>query len=183
MHYAKTKSGLKKIFDAAPDEVKYSFIHLPKLVDDFPLEVLLSYAFSSVEIAHNLAIYCGIVKIHKAESSLAKKAVDSHHITREGFRTLYKTIYGRKVDATVSKLIEDAESIRDKVMHGKSVTEDEKRMAISRVLQYAIELNELASSHGGIRPFGKQKGFKGRGQSLDKSTTRWILKGVGLTIS
>ena len=33
-----------------------------------------------------------------------------------------------------------------------------------------------------FRPFGDLRGFKGRGQPLERTTTRWVLKGMGMGI-
>ena len=78
---------------------------------------------------------------------------------------------------------ERAEEIRDKVMHGKTTTDKEKREALASIIEYAERFNALVSGIAAFRPFGDLRGFKGRGQSLDKSTSRWLLKGMGFPIS
>lgn len=180
---AKNIVSLKSLYASAPEEVRLYFEHFPKLLEDFPLDVALAYMFSRVELAHNMAIYCGVVKIHKADAKLARSAVEGHHMNRDGFRALFAAIYGQKINATAQKYIEEAESIRDKVMHGKTVSERDKRVALSRVLHYAVKFNEQTCAVGGFKPFGRLQGFKGRLKPLDKSTSRWILKGVGLSLS
>lgn len=58
------------------------------------------------------------------------------------------------------------------------------RNAIAAVLQYAEEINEQLEKKAGIKPFcNSLKGFKGRKTPLDRSTTRWVLKGMGFNIS
>lgn len=178
----KNVTSLQSLFASAPDEVQFYFEHLPSLLNDYPLDVSLAYLFARVEVAHNMAIYCGVVKIHRADSSLARAAVDRQHMTREGFRTLFATIYGKKLNATAQGYIEEAEAIRDRVMHGKSVSEQDKRLAISRVLHYAVKLNEQTYDIAGLKVFGRLQGYKGRLRPLDTSTSRWILKGVGLNM-
>ena len=44
-------------------------------------------------------------------------------------------------------------------------------------------MNDWVYQAAGVRPFGDKRGFKGRAEALDKSTTRWILKGMGLPAS
>ena len=77
--------------------------------------------------------------------------------------------------------IAEAEKVRDLILHGKQVSEVDKRKAVVDVLEYAKSFNAEVSRIAGFKPFGSLKGFKGRGQPLDKSTSRWVLKGVGLT--
>ena len=62
-------------------------------------------------------------------------------------------------------------------------TEAEKRKAIALVLDYSGELDDLVQSLGGFRPFGDMRGFSGAASKLDARTTRWMLKGMGFTIS
>lgn len=174
--------SVKKLFTSAPDEIQNYFENLPGLLDSFPLDVALAYLFARVELAHNMAIYCGVVKIYRADASLARTAVEYHHMTREGFRDLFAAIYGTKLNSKAQKYIEEAEKIRDKVMHGKTVSEQEKRTAICRVIHYAAKMNDQTFEISGLRLFGRLQGFKGRLRTLDKSTSRWILKGVGLPL-
>lgn len=47
------------------------------------------------------------------------------------------------------------------------------------ILDYATGFNDFVYGIAGLRPFGQLKGFKGRAASLEKSTSRWVLRGVG----
>jgi predicted alpha/beta-fold hydrolase len=63
----------------------------------------------------------------------------------------------------------------NRLMHGKSVSDEEKREAISRVLHYCDRINDLiaVTKRHGFRPFHADlRGFTGRGDALDKSTSR-----------
>ena len=104
-------------------------------------------------------------------------------MTRGGFLELFHTIHGKPIPAGVIGLLSSAEKARDKVMHGKGATEKEQREALADVFDYARDLNEFVFKLSGFRPFDDLRGFKGRAQPLDKATTRWLLKGLGLTIS
>ena len=50
--------------------------------------------FALVELAHNMTLYCAVVKLHKVESGLARIAVNKQHMTREQFKILYNAIMG-----------------------------------------------------------------------------------------
>ena len=101
-------------------------------------------------------------------------------MSRPGFQELYKTVYGNIITKPVRDFIDEAETVRDKIMHGKTVTEAAKRKAVVDVLKYAKALNERTYQLGGLKPFGDLRGFKGRAKALDKSTSRWILRGMRL---
>jgi len=179
----KSKPGLLNRFNAAPAEIRAYFEHVPKLIADFPLDVCLSYVFAQVERAQNSILYCGVVKLHRADATLARTAIDVHHMTRPEFKAKFETVLGKAIPPATSDLLAKAEDARDRVMHGKQTTDEEKRNAVASVLDYAEAINQLVSSIAGFKPFGDLRGFKGAAQSLDKSTTRWLLKGMGFTIA
>lgn len=173
---------LKQKFDDAPAQVREYFSNLPGILD-FPLDVALAYVFSRVELAHNMALYCGVVKIHKANKEIANPAIDASHMTREGFLEMFKTVFNQDLPTATSNLLENAEKVRDRVMHGKRTSDHEKREAIVKVIQYAAKFNETVYAAARFRPFGNLRGFHGRGESLPKATTRWVLKGMGFPLS
>jgi hypothetical protein len=182
MDKIKTKPGLLNFFAARAPEVREYFDHVPRLVSEFPLKVALAYVFAQVELAHSRALYCGVVKLHHADSNVASNAVNTHHVTRGEFRQRYEIVYGEPIPDTVVGLLTYAEAVRDRVMHGKSASDDDMRNAIAHVLAYAEDLNKLTVTQGGPKPFGDLRGFKGAAQGLDKSTSRWLLKGMGFAI-
>ena len=177
------KKGILNQYDRLPDEIKKYFGHFPKLAEEFPWDVSISYLFSLVELAHNMTIYCGVVKLHRVDSALARTAVDNFHMTRSGFKDLYETILGRPLKKSIADKIAESEEVRDRILHGKSVSQENKRKAVSGVLKYAEEFNAEMYNIAGFKPFGSLQGFKGRAKPLDKSTSRWILKGIGLELS
>ena len=179
----RTRRGVQKTYDGCATCVREHFEHLPGLLKDYPLDVALAYVFAQVELAHNTALYTGVVKLHRAHHDLARRAIDAHHLTREGFLGMFKVVFGESLPDRVRKHLESAEDIRDRVMHGKATFDTQKRQAIADVLAYAEGLNAHMSSTAGIRPFGDLRGFKGRLKSHDKATTRWILKGMGFNLS
>ena len=175
------KAGILLLYNALPDPLKAYFTHFPKLLDDFPPDVALSYLFAQVELAHNMSIYCGVVKKHGVDSELAKNAVNSHHMTRTRFRVLYGVVMSNNgVDTEALTKAKFAESVRDKILHGKQVKDEDKRAALVSTLEYSNLLNEQAFADAQFRPFGKLQGFKGAKAALDKSTSRWVLMGMGI---
>lgn len=172
--------GILNRYNALPDEIKTYFEHFPRLAEEFSWDVSISYLFSLVELAQNMTIYCGVVKLHRVNSTLARIAVDNHHMTRGAFKDLYNTIFGKPLKKTVVDKIAEAEKVRDRILHGKKVSEADKRKAIFDVLEYAEAFNAEVYRVASLKPFGSLKGFKGRAKPLDKSTSRWILKGIGL---
>jgi hypothetical protein len=175
----KSKPGLLNFYRKLPVEVREYFQHLPRLVDEFPLDVSVAYVLAQIESGQRVALYCGIRKLHKADKQITWKAVGSHHLSRAEFRAKFELIYGKAIPEATVRLATVAEAARDLVMHGKDVSDDDKRNGIAHALQYAAEINDLTVSCGGPAPFGDLRGFGGRGDSLDKSTSRWILKGMG----
>jgi len=183
MNKIKSKPGLLAFFVACPQPVRAYFVHVPRLIEEFPLDVALAYVFSQLEMAQNMAIYCGATKLHRCDSALTWRAVTSHRMTRADFREKFELIYGKAIPDAISKLVVTAEAVRDRVMHGKTTTDDDKRNAIAHALQYATDLNDFVASVGGPRPFANDlRGFKGSAKSLPPSTTRWILKGMGFGV-
>ena len=182
MQPIKSKPGLLNHFAQRTEKVRGHFAHVPKLVAEFPLDVTLAYMFALVEQAHIMALYCGIVKLHRTDTTLTLTAVHGFHMTREGFRTKFDLIYGKGLSKPTIDLLKFAEDVRDDVMHGKTASDDRIRNAIAHVLQYADDMNTETSALNGPRPFGALRGFKGRGKSLEKGTSRWVLKGMGLGV-
>jgi hypothetical protein len=103
---------------------------------------------------------------------------------RDTFQKFFHTIFGEVLPRNIQELIEPAEDIRDRLMHGRGLEEPELREAISRVLYYAHELNEFLQGHAGFRSFvGDLRGFVGRLEAQDAATSRWILKGMGFNLA
>lgn len=179
----KSKPGLKKAFDACSDEVREYFKHIPKLLDDFPMDVCLAYVFARLELGQNMALYCGAVRIHKANAEVARNAVAVQHMTRKSFVTLYETVFDLDLPKTAHDDLKNAEETRDRIMHGKGADDDTIRNAIARVLEYAVEINTQLHAKHGFKPYGSLQGFAGKSKKLDKRTSRFLLKGMGFAIA
>jgi hypothetical protein len=173
-------AGILKIFEDLPENLKAYLSHFPSLARDYPWEVSISYLFAQTELAQNMTVYGTVVKLHRVDSSVAKSTVDSHHMTRNRFRELYKIITNTEISAEAITSVKDAEKIRDRILHGKNVSDSDKRKSVVSILEYARLLNEQVFEDAGFRPFGSMQGYKGRAISLDKSTSKWVLTGIGL---
>lgn len=171
-----------KYYENCSDEIKKYFSDLPALVEKFQNQIALAYMFFKVEQAQNKVLYCGVVKLHRANSEITSNVINKHHLTRDGFQALFKKIFGHKMSEDTLSKIQSAEKIRDQVIHGKIVTDSDIRKAIAEVLDYAKLLNSEMEKTAGFKPFGDLRGFKGRGEPLDKSTTKWLLKGMEFSV-
>ena len=179
----KSIRGLRKAFKDASEDIQAYFEHLPDLLDQFPMDVCLAYAFSRLELGQNMALYCGAVRIHKVNSEVARNAVSKQHMTRESFIELYKTVFDVNLPRTAHADLRSAAKTRDAIMHGKTATDNDVRNAIARVLEYADEINKQLQRKHGLKPFGNLKGFAGRSKKLDKRTSRFVLKGMGFPVA
>lgn len=96
---------------------------------------------------------------------------------------MFKHVFGKPIEGSVRGSLKEAEKVRDKVMHGKRPLDINIRMAIVQVLEFAQSYNKFVNDIAGFKPFGDLRGIKGRAAALDKSTTRWVLKGMGFSLS
>jgi hypothetical protein len=170
-------------FDSCPEEIRAYLSDLPKLLDGFPLEVSISYLFTRIQRAHNATLCSGAVEVHKANRNVARAAVGAQQITREGFQIQFETVFGQPIPEEVKRELEAAEIAHDKILNGQRTSGKEKREAIGHVLDYAQAFNRFVNRLAKFKPFGDQRGSDGCAESLNKSTTRWMLKGMGFSLS
>ncbi len=167
-------------FKAKPPEVQEYFPSFVELVEGYPWDVAVSYVFARVEGAKHSTIYCGIVKLHWTDSGMTRALVDKDHMSRSRFRDLFKIVFGKAIKPELLKKLAEAESIRDKIAHGKQWSAEEARRALKDIFDFASEFNAFVEEAAGFKPFGYLRGFKGRKESLPKETTRWVLRGMGI---
>lgn len=183
MNVPGTWRGVRNRLLDSPLDVQSYFEPVEDLIQYYPWEVSLSYLFSRVEKAHVMALYCGVVKIHRTDKDLAKSAVDRFENRREEFLKLFEKIYGKDIPRALINKLEKAQNIRNRVLHGKNVEEKDFRMAIVAIIEYASGFNQHCRRIQGIPTFiGSLQGFAGATSPLDKSTSRWVLKGIGLPL-
>jgi len=174
--------ALLKLHESLPAEVSGHFSHVPKLIESFPYEVALAYSFLKIEQAQNRALYGGVVKVHRGEADFVRRVMNFQHLTRDRFKEIYKNVFGVALAKATTDKLNTAEKIRDRVIHGKSVDDNEMREAIADCLEYACLFNADVSACAGFKPFGNMRGFKGRADSLDKRTTKWVMRGLGFGV-
>jgi hypothetical protein len=172
--------GVVNRYNQSPAEVQAYFESLPSLIESYQWEVSLGFLFIRVEKALNTMLYCGARKVRRANAEVARKFVDAHHMTRKEFRRLFANVFGRDVPSEITAILAEAEKVRDKVIHGKMVSDADFRKATVRVIEYAEAMNELVHEIAAFKPFTIDlRGFVGRGEALDRSTTMWLMKGLG----
>mgnify|MGYP005858200497 CR=1 FL=1 len=168
-------------FEKLDKEIQTSFTHFLKLFSEFPTDVSITYLFAQIETSQVNCLYCGVVKLHRANAVLTRQALENWHITRPAFQDKYKLVFGKGFNKSVAERMEHAEKVRDNIVHGKCPKDGAMRQAVFDIFEYSTLFSDQVMDHGGFTPFGSLRGFKGRAKSLDKSTSRWILKGMGFT--
>ncbi len=183
MDHVLNYKALLKIYEKQPEEVRGHCEHIPNLIENFPsYEAALAYAFLKIEQAQNRALYGGVVKLHRGDAEFVRRVMNHQHLTRDGFKDLYKNVFGTSLSKPTAAKLNNAEKIRDRVIHGKSVAPDEMRKAIADCLEYGNLFNIDVSDAAGFKPLGNMRGFKGRGIPLDKRTTKWLMRGLGFGV-
>jgi hypothetical protein len=169
-------------YDDLPEEIKAYLDEYPRLLEGFSWKVTVGYVFSQVEAAHRTALYCGVVKCRRVDATLAWQAIDAWDMKRKEFSQMFKVIFDVDLPDDLTKLLREAEAIRDKNIHGKTVESSEQRICQVRVLDYYEGFHQLVRSTGVASPFDDLRGFKGAVQPLDRSTSRLVLKGLGFAM-
>jgi len=175
--------ALIRHYDAKSEGVRWQFWGLPDLIEQGFNEATLAYSFLRLEQAQNRTLYGALLRLHRADSALVRRILDRQHLTRQGFRELYRNVLGRAFPPAVAAALESAESARDRVVHGKNVPARAMREAVADVLDHAEALNDEVLRIAGFRPCGDMRGIRGsRRVALDKRTTKWLMKGLGFSV-
>lgn len=179
-----TYKALLKFYESKPEDVKCFFKYIPKLIsDNLPYEIAIAYAFLKIEQAQNRSLYGGVVKVHRGNSEFTRRIMNFQHLTRDGFKDIYNNVFGHAINEDTANKLKDAEKARDKVIHGKEISNNELREAIADILDYAEAFNEEVYRVAGFKPLADMRGFKGsRANTLDKRTTKWLMRGLGFGV-
>lgn len=181
----KSIPGLRNFYAACTPEVQEYFEHVPKLLEEFPMNVCLSYAFSLMEMGSIMALYAGAVKVHNVDTELARKAVEKEHISSEDWPRMYKAIFNVDPPRAAGKDLSEARDTRNLILHGRakvlSQTEVNRRVrqAIACVLHCAEEINDQLEDRFQLKPFGTLAGFASPYPRLEKETSKLVLRGMG----
>ena len=176
----KSYKGILTEYQSWPENIQKYFEYFPELIKG-DYEIAIAYLFFKIEQGQNRLLYGGAVKLFAADIEVARNIVNYHHLTRDGFKQIYKNIFNKSLPDRIIKQLKEAEKTRDKVVHGKQVKEDQLRQAITDCLIYAKLVNEEIKNIASFEPFGDMRGFKGRKESLSKDVTHFLLKGLGFS--
>jgi hypothetical protein len=101
-------------------------------------------------------------------------------MSRGRFKELFSIVFGKRIDKGILDKLSEAESVRDKVAHGKQLTQADARKCLADALDFAATFDQFVFDLAAFRPFGDLRGFRGRKEALSKKTTRWVLRGMGI---
>lgn len=171
--------GVIKHYEGCPDTISAYFNNFRRLVEEFQYEVAVAYCFLKLEQGYNRTLYGGSRKMRQVHTDIATSILDKQHLTREGFLDLYKNVYGKALPDQVVQKIKFSEKIRDRIIHGKKVEDKDAKKCLVDILDFSKELEAEVRSIASFSPFGDMRGLTGQSKSLDKSTSRWVMKGLG----
>ena len=181
MPYIQHRTVLKKFYEHEEGVIDYFAPCSDLLTDKYRYEVVISYMFSRIEIAHREVLYFGVVKLHQVDSKLARTIINEYDLQRGDFRTKFEQIYGYRMPPELRETIESAEKVRDRILHGKKNKEaGDMGRAILDAMDYLTGLNDLLYDKSGIWIAGNRRGMMGSRESHSKATSKWILMGMGL---
>lgn len=167
-------------FRALPPEIKRSIEIVPELIERYEWQVSISFVFSQIETVKHDTLYKGLVNDIALTLSLRDSCSTKITGLEAGFGSysrLYSVSRFRRIQRSY---LENAEKIRDRDAHGKILTEAQSRDFLVQAFKFIEEFTDFVYKLAGFRPFGDGRGFKGRGQSLSKETSLWVLKGMGI---
>jgi len=181
MQIPKSYKGLKQIFDGLDNDVRINLAKLePLLSDGNNYEIALAYCFMKLEEGHHRALKCGLVRIHDCDSSKVDSELEKQHFTADKFESVFRNVFSSQIPANARNNLSNAQSIRNKLIHGKSTTNPKRREAIFYALQYMSELGQFVKAKTGKNPYGDMRGLAGKKKRLPPKSTIWMLKGFGL---
>lgn len=178
---AKSYKGLQKKFNDLPNATKNYLRNMEGiLADSSQYHIALAYAFMKIEEGHHRALKCGLVRLHACASAKVDDALAQQHFTRSYFQDVFNNVLGKRIPKNAQQLLKDAEDIRDRLIHGKSVAASDLRSGLSNALDYIANLGQFVEDRTGKNPFGDLRGLAGKKELLDETTSYWVMKGVGL---
>lgn len=173
--------SLIRHFQGQSQQIQDYLGNFENLIQSYSYEVTVAYCFFKLEQAYNRTLYGGARKLHKVQHQVLTQVLDRQHLSREGFLTFYNVIFGKAVTTSTQSKIKFAEKIRDRIIHGKSVPNVDSRRCLAELLDFATELDKEVQAAAGFSPFADMRGLNGSRTSLDKATTRWVLRGMGFS--
>ena len=178
-----TYKGVIKRYKSCPDDIRKFYEAFEELVDGYTYEVSIAYCFLKLEQAYNRTLYGGARKMRKVHTEIATSVLDKQHLTRDGFLGLYKNVYGKALPDALVKNIKFSEKIRDRIIHGKKVEDKDARKCLVDILVFSEGLESEVKAIASFSPYADMRGLTGKSTSLDKPTSRWVMKGMGFAVS
>jgi len=133
-----------------------------------------------LEEGHHRALKCGLVRIHECNSQKVDTELEKQHFTSDKFTSVFKNIFSSDIPDKAGKNLKLAQQIRNKLIHGKSTTDPERRNAIYYALMYMEALGDFIKKETGKNPYGDLRGLAGKKKLLPAKSTIWMLKGFGI---
>ena len=163
-----------------PKDIQSWLDSVPELIEGYKWEVSIAFVFMQIESMFHDALYRGLVKLHRTDSALTRELLDRDHFTRGRLKELFKTVFGVAIPSDVDDHLKAAETIRNRAIHGKRVTDAQARACLMAAFEFLEGFNRAVEAVAKFRPCGDGRGFKGRAESLSKETSRWVLRGMGI---
>ena len=163
-----------------PQDIQSWLDSVPELIEHYKWEVSIAFVFMQIELLFHGTLYRGLVKLHRTDSALTRELLDRDHFTRGRLKELFKTVFGVAIPSDVDAHLKEAETIRNRAIHGKNVTDAQARACLMAAFEFLEGFNTAVEEAARFRPCGDGRGFKGRAESLSKETSRWVLRGMGI---
>ena len=179
---AQNRKQLLEIYNNSSEEIKNYFGHFPELIKDvFPYEISIGYLYSKIEAAHKMALYIGIVNRYLLNGPTTKKTVIDERINRPRFKIFFHKIFEQEIRGDILYRLEQADKVRNSILHGGSYSDDDVRHALSHILEYTKLFNEFVDGIKGFKPIGGDlRGvINTRSDRATETASLLALKGMG----
>ncbi len=182
MALSASKQSVIDVFNGTTARTQEHFRYVLSLIEQYKPEVALGYMFDRVAQSHNQLIVAGLVLKHKAHRDVAREVAAFHECTWDEFHYEYQTVFGAVIPEAAADLYIAANEQRRAFMSGKRVSSKDQSIVVENLLKYADAFDEAVWADARLHPFSDLSKTKPRGSSLDKDSTRWVLKGMGFPI-
>ena len=167
-------------FNQLPEDIKSWIPHVPKLIEEYSWDIPIAFTFNQIETIKRRTLSLRLIKYHKTNAELTWKLIDEDYMLRERFRVLFDKIFGTPIPDAILAHLTQAEAVRDRAMHGKSFSEKDARICLPLAFTFLQTFSAFVEEKAGFRPCSNAQGIKGAAASLNKETTKWVLKGMGI---
>ena len=176
---------MRKAIREFDDDLALTFEHAGEIAEKLAHvpAIALAYCFSQIENGHRRLLYVGIVRKYRLHPELTWEFILKHDISRKDFRQIYKSVFGHGVPDEITNKLVPAESIRDRMIHGKRPEVKEMWGATLCCFDYCRAFNQHLVEKAGFAGFGRMQGktSKKGSPTLDKGVSRLALLGLGLS--